>query len=263
MHTPIMTKSELLTLVNEGKTKFEIAEIFSCAYLTVMNYMKRYKIQAPPGFHKKSGPRKKRRSWTYEERKVMSERSSGSKNHFYGKKHSEETKKLMRQNHQDYSGDNNPFRIACLNNPDLIKQCSENKINEWANQDPEERYNRNKKVLCGDLSRGYWTNVQNNAKNRSIEFLITPEEAYSVWINQNGLCALSGIELNLKTIYEITASLDRIDSSLGYTIDNIQWIHKQINIMKNVYSNSDLIDICYKIVETDVNKRLKKSGSQG
>ena len=66
-----------------------------------------------------------------------------------------------------------------------------------------------------------------------------------------------------KLDYVITASLDSIDSSLGYTIDNIQWIHKQINIMKNVYSNSDLIDICYKIVETDVNKRLKKSGSQG
>lgn len=29
-----------------------------------------------------------------------------------------------------------------------------------------------------------------------------------------------------------TASLDRIDSLKGYTIDNVQWIHKHINYMK-------------------------------
>lgn len=29
-----------------------------------------------------------------------------------------------------------------------------------------------------------------------------------------------------------TASLDRIDSSKGYTIDNVWWIHKQLNWMK-------------------------------
>ena len=29
-----------------------------------------------------------------------------------------------------------------------------------------------------------------------------------------------------------TASLDRIDSSKGYTEDNIQWVHKDVNQMK-------------------------------
>lgn len=41
-----------------------------------------------------------------------------------------------------------------------------------------------------------------------------------------------------------TASLDRIDSSKGYTEDNVWWINKHVNIMKNVYELDYFLDIC-------------------
>ena len=44
-----------------------------------------------------------------------------------------------------------------------------------------------------------------------------------------------------------TASLDRIDSSKGYVIGNVQWVHKDINIMKNKFDNQYFIDMCKKI----------------
>jgi hypothetical protein len=44
-----------------------------------------------------------------------------------------------------------------------------------------------------------------------------------------------------------TASLDRIDSSKGYTIDNVQWVHKTVNLMKRELNQQDFIDICNKI----------------
>ena len=49
-----------------------------------------------------------------------------------------------------------------------------------------------------------------------------------------------------------TASLDRIDSSKGYTTDNIQWVHKDINIMKNDYGNDYFIEICKKVAKNNV-----------
>ncbi len=44
------------------------------------------------------------------ERRSISERTKGDKNPFYGKKHSEKTKKRMSENHADFTGDKNPFK---------------------------------------------------------------------------------------------------------------------------------------------------------
>ena len=37
-------------------------------------------------------------------------------------------------------------------------------------------------------------------------------------------------------------SLDRIDSSKGYEENNVQWVHKDINLMKNKYDNKYFIE---------------------
>jgi hypothetical protein len=41
-----------------------------------------------------------------------------------------------------------------------------------------------------------------------------------------------------------TASLDRKDSSKGYTKDNVQWIHKTINFMKGQMSDQEFVSWC-------------------
>lgn len=46
-----------------------------------------------------------------------------------------------------------------------------------------------------------------------------------------------------------TASLDRIDSSKGYIKGNIQWVHKDINKMKNNYNQAYFINLCALVVD--------------
>jgi len=41
-----------------------------------------------------------------------------------------------------------------------------------------------------------------------------------------------------------TASLDRIDSSKGYTPDNTQWLHKRVNKSKMEFDQKDFITMC-------------------
>jgi len=43
----------------------------------------------------------------------------------------------------------------------------------------------------------------------------------------------------MKEYADTTASLDRINSSKGYTLDNVQWVHKTVNIMKQGLSDED------------------------
>jgi hypothetical protein len=55
-----------------------------------------------------------------------------------------------------------------------------------------------------------------------------------------------------------TASLDRIDSKLGYNINNIQWVHKDVNTIKWDLSHDKFIEICQIITERVKNAEYNK-----
>lgn len=105
----------------------------------------------------------------------------------------------------------------------------------------------------GDLSKTMFTECRRNAKTRGIKFNITIENAWKQFEKQKGICAISGVPIQLSIgnlrsdRHGRTASLDRIDSNQGYTTDNIQWVHKTVNLMKNITNQSDFIEWCRKI----------------
>lgn len=104
----------------------------------------------------------------------------------------------------------------------------------------------------GDISGDYWRTVQHNASVRDVAFNLNIEDAWNMFIKQTKTCALSGLEIafsrNIKS-GEQTASLDRIDSNKGYTIDNIQWVHKKVNLCKNILHNDEFVSLCRMVVE--------------
>jgi hypothetical protein len=112
------------------------------------------------------------------------------------------------------------------------------------------RFNSNWKGF-GDLSGDHWRRIQHGANSRNLELDITIEDAWNKYLQQNGRCAISGIDITLrgqeigissKAVHDkTTASLDRIDSNKGYTLDNIQWIHKDLNQMKSDRSMETLL----------------------
>lgn len=65
-------------------------------------------------------------------------------------------------------------------------------------------------------------------RNKDIKCYLSLEDLQEVWSKQEGLCALSGLPIVIKR----TASVDRIDSDGDYTIDNVQFVHKDINKLK-------------------------------
>lgn len=102
----------------------------------------------------------------------------------------------------------------------------------------------------GEISSRFWHNIKNNSKARGHKFEITIEEAWNIFTLQEKRCPLSGEELTFATqTYTLgSASLDRIDSTKGYTIDNIQWVHKTINSMKWDLSRDRFIELCRLVV---------------
>jgi hypothetical protein len=105
-----------------------------------------------------------------------------------------------------------------------------------------------------NFSGQQWSRIKHQAKQRNIEFDITIEYVYELYEKQNNKCAISGVEIKLNKNYEgkkslNSASLDRIDSSLGYIEGNVQWVHKTVNMMKNNMTEKDFIEWCKNIVE--------------
>jgi hypothetical protein len=58
-----------------------------------------------------------------------------------------------------------------------------------------------------------------------------------------------------KRLYDGTASLDRIDSSKGYTLGNIQWVHKWVNLMKQDMTDQEFIEWCKTITNFNTSKK--------
>lgn len=96
----------------------------------------------------------------------------------------------------------------------------------------------------------YFHKIKACAEKRGLHFGVTREELDDVFISQEGKCRYLGIPLSFETSgTKGTASLDRIDSKLGYTKDNIQWVHKDVNVIKWDLSHEEFVRICKTISE--------------
>jgi hypothetical protein len=104
----------------------------------------------------------------------------------------------------------------------------------------------------GDIYATHWDVIKKNAKQRNIPFNISAKYAWKLFLEQDRKCALTGVPLKFSTrcwSRDATASLDRIDSSRnkGYIRGNVQWVHKNINMMKQEYSTGLFFDWCVKV----------------
>jgi len=102
----------------------------------------------------------------------------------------------------------------------------------------------------GDISGHFWSQIKRNARLRDYEFSITIEFIWELFKKQNSKCSLTGVDLEFaKTTKEQeggegTASLDRIDNDKGYAKSNIQWVHKDVNLMRNAFTIERFRDVC-------------------
>lgn len=83
-----------------------------------------------------------------------------------------------------------------------------------------------------------------------------------IWDKQKGICPLTGWALVLKAACKAKggfipnrASIDRIDSSKGYTKENVRFITLMGNYAKSTYTDQQVIDFCIAVAD---NARAKQ-----
>lgn len=109
---------------------------------------------------------------------------------------------------------------------------------------------------CGEISGSRFADIRakgtyKRKSRKNIEFTITIEYIWNLFLVQERKCALSGIDISFPKSHEKrsigTASLDRIDNKKGYVPGNVQWVHKDVNRMKNVFDEAYFKYMCQKI----------------
>ena len=109
---------------------------------------------------------------------------------------------------------------------------------------------------CGEISGNWFYNHVLRERKQStrtrIPVELTIEQAWDLFLKQERKCALSGLTLTISSTHHYNdASIDRIDSSKGYVLENVQWVHKHINFMKRTYSQDYFIEMCKKVANNN------------
>lgn len=112
-----------------------------------------------------------------------------------------------------------------------------------------------------DVSSQYMRRLEIGARKRGKTFNITPQDIWEVFVAQNKKCALSNLDLSFSPDYNHperqTASVDRKDNSKGYEKDNIQIVHKTVNVCKMFLNQDEFIAMC-NLTAKNHNKELSE-----
>jgi len=108
----------------------------------------------------------------------------------------------------------------------------------------------------------YYVNKARQRKNKGPSDL-TVEFLKELWERQKGKCPYTGLDMHLpKTTRAMhlkaniaTASLDRIDSSKGYTTDNVEFVCLGVNFLKRDFS-PEVVVTTLKTIADNISKGL-------
>jgi hypothetical protein len=114
----------------------------------------------------------------------------------------------------------------------------------------------------GEIGSTQWGHIRKMAEVRGIPFLLTIEDAWSLFLRQQRLCAITNCEIAFAKTARLwqtggcTASLDRIDSNGIYELHNVQWVHKVVNLMKLNTPQAEFIEWCHIISRANQHSEL-------
>jgi hypothetical protein len=100
--------------------------------------------------------------------------------------------------------------------------------------------------------RAFLVYLRGKAIQRGKGEVISADALELLWNTQGGKCALTGwymtMELGRGSV-PTNCSLDRIDSSCGYEVGNVQLVCRAANVAKSNLTQADFITMCRSVME--------------
>lgn len=143
--------------------------------------------------------------------------------------------------------------------------CNRSCARSFLNKNPTKERTEKQKLVTKMASKahsekrkskkGEFSYYVRTAKRRKHDYNITLEYLAELWEKQKGKCAITGLDMevkkaNKKQNYFKLASLDRIDSDIGYMKDNVQFVCLPINLAKSNKSDIELKNFLIEVIES-------------
>lgn len=106
-----------------------------------------------------------------------------------------------------------------------------------------------------------------HSKAKKLDYNLSLEFLERLWQDQRGCCALSGLPLVHTHAHEVApfldrkihnVSLDRIDSTKGYTTDNVQLAAMAVNRIKYNLPDPTFIYLCTRVANFQFARRSRQ-----
>lgn len=133
------------------------------------------------------------------------------------------------------------------------KRCKECQRPMWKAQKEQDKDGQNRRMrsfrstVKGAIQTSRGASLQ-RAKKDKIPHNVSTKYLQDLYKKQEGLCALSGEKMEPKSGW-LSPSLDKIIPEKGYVAGNVQWLTKRVNLIKSNFNNTELIELCSKIVK--------------
>lgn len=99
--------------------------------------------------------------------------------------------------------------------------------------------------MHGHVRIAWYNSFMKSAVSRGLEWCITIDLVNQLYLDQDKKCALTGLDIGWSTsLWDHTASIDRIDNQTGYVEGNIQLVHKEINMMRGSLDIKRFQELC-------------------
>ena len=127
----------------------------------------------------------------------------------------------------------------------LCKGCAaKNRAEKYMAENGRGQQWKGSKYFSGKIISGW----KRGAADRNITWDISNDELDNLYDEQGGLCAYTGVVLSFNDGDKAKVSLDRIDSTLPYTIDNVQLTCAYVNICKQSLTDEEFVAMCRLVV---------------
>ena len=160
-----------ITDMSKFKTEYPNVELVSESFKS-----KQYHIAVNRGFGKSNLGK----TLTKEHRAKIGR--AGDKNPFYGMKHTEETRKKMRENHADFTGENNPLAKWLKENPDKQDCYALRMVAQWQKfKEDKERYEQYCNLRSAVSTQLLLDGKVTTSKHRSGQFFSKRQDKYIIY----------------------------------------------------------------------------------
>lgn len=134
-------------------------------------------------------------------------------------------------------------------NPEIDAQWRKDNAEKLRAQS-RENYAKRRATFSGWVKINFDTRRQ-QLKGGDTEFTLTPDDIIEIYERQEGLCALTGRELQWGPDTNRgpdTLSMDRIDSLGGYTKENVRLVTMWVNVARQRMTDDELVERCREVI---------------